>query len=610
MRIVTLCLALFVLVALLAGAAPPSAASGPPIGEPLEPPKWLGNRIDGTLVVAASGGPSYLLSGYTLCAEAEDLPEQWEAPDLSPRDDRLAFHLGMVNDDRPWLTYAHIWTADEDGTNSEQVTSCGPGGIAGGLRTFEGKRLVREGRLNVVNPMLTKDLPELTEPRSDGGPTPKMQTPNVVRDTKIVRVPLHYYGPGPLPRPPLPDEPPCINCMALWSPDASMIAYNRCDSTARVHHVVADPNAPGLCDDPGFSYWIANADGTNPRRVSELPAEPQVFGMGWSPDGSMLLYSAANGSLTKAVIVNRANNYSKGELQHVGWAPSWSPDGSCVVSVFAEEATSADGVPAGVWVRLRLTDVATDTIIDPDHPLWEQFVPADWLGMGGDTGLTVPHEDREYLLLRTCHLPKWSPTGGSIAFLGLDWDALAHAGASVHSQVVDDPYGFLCDYVEVHLLEVYSGRCWQLTNDERYEHQLRFTGPNTLPSYPHIDVGTVAVSFLDVSSAGRTSVMWQENPPALPWGYRALSEVYHLQTTAKYSGSYVISMDHTMANLNAELLGRVRIMRYNAANSTWEPTAPDTESAPEAGVARTIIDSGGPSLEKAALFVVALTPAD
>ena len=62
-----------------------------------------------------------------------------------------------------------------------------------------------------------------------------------------------------------------------WSADGSRIVFERQSS----------PNTPGY----DFDLWIVDADGTNLRRLTEVP-NLNVWNPSWSPNGKQVAYHA------------------------------------------------------------------------------------------------------------------------------------------------------------------------------------------------------------------------------------------------------------------------------------------------------------------------------
>lgn len=123
-----------------------------------------------------------------------------------------------------------------------------------------------------------------------------------------------------------------------WSPDGEAIAYllRRVTSAGEVRHL-----------------YLADADGSNPRRLTDLD---QVSSVAWSPDGSQLVVAAERTPFASDVlIVNPADGaiqpLTSGAMDVM---PTWSPDGAYVAFVRGGELAliRADGTDERVIARL------------------------------------------------------------------------------------------------------------------------------------------------------------------------------------------------------------------------------------------------------------------
>lgn len=100
-----------------------------------------------------------------------------------------------------------------------------------------------------------------------------------------------------------------------WSPDGSMIAYSRTS---------AEGNG---------AIWIVDADGADPRRVTDPPGSKDDWQPTWSPDGSAIVFYRAGASDAELWSVapdgsalTRLTNNDVGDYE-----PDWAPDGSRIV---------------------------------------------------------------------------------------------------------------------------------------------------------------------------------------------------------------------------------------------------------------------------------------
>ena len=100
-----------------------------------------------------------------------------------------------------------------------------------------------------------------------------------------------------------------------WSPDGSMIAFSRTRG------------------DGNGAIWIVEADGSDPRRVTDPPGSKGDWHPAWSPDGSTIVFFrqgasdaeiwsvAPDGSALTRLTTNDTENYD----------PDWAPNGTRIV---------------------------------------------------------------------------------------------------------------------------------------------------------------------------------------------------------------------------------------------------------------------------------------
>jgi WD40 repeat protein len=97
-----------------------------------------------------------------------------------------------------------------------------------------------------------------------------------------------------------------------WSPDGSQIAF----------HSVGDGDA---------EIWVMNADGTNPRQLTDNDAED--WHPAWSPDGRQIAFMSDRDGNYEIYIMD-ANGSEPQRLtdnSREDWEPDWSPDGTQLV---------------------------------------------------------------------------------------------------------------------------------------------------------------------------------------------------------------------------------------------------------------------------------------
>lgn len=140
-----------------------------------------------------------------------------------------------------------------------------------------------------------------------------------------------------------------------WSFDGAKIAYSGTDLTQRV----ASPSRRG-------NIFIMNADGTNGRRVSDVPG----FSPYWSPDNARIAFCSMESAVSteggQVYVVNAdgsgLRNVSNNQTHECN--PVWSPDGEWI-------AVDQMGSPGGDR-RLKVV------LMRPDGSERHQLFPDDW----------------------------------------------------------------------------------------------------------------------------------------------------------------------------------------------------------------------------------------
>jgi Tol biopolymer transport system component len=194
---------------------------------------------------------------------------------------------------------------------------------------------------------------------------------------------------------PRPDE--TLNLVPqAWSPDGTRIAFEGWDDS--------DPSRTGI--------YIADADGTDLRRVTTSPGLPHDSALDWSPDGTQIVFYRAvraepefpidiGGSLWVVNVDGTdARELDTGDVKP-WWQARWSPDGSSIL--FSEERLQPRGA---LWT------------IKPDG-----------------SGVTMVFEAPDGRFARG---PIWSPDGSKIMFqLDVISDAFMHRPNEIHAANAD-----------------------------------------------------------------------------------------------------------------------------------------------------------------------------
>jgi TolB protein len=102
------------------------------------------------------------------------------------------------------------------------------------------------------------------------------------------------------------------------SPDKNKIAF-----TAVLPHVFED------------ELYLMNKDGTAIQKITEFPADPEIYNYTWTPDGESLLFSGKTGDETPSIFSIDIDSFSINRLTNnpdsSDFSPSMAPNGSKIV---------------------------------------------------------------------------------------------------------------------------------------------------------------------------------------------------------------------------------------------------------------------------------------
>ena len=329
-----------------------------------------------------------------------------------------------------------------------------------------------------------------------------------------------------------------VSCSPAWSPDARKIVFQHADATASIKP----------CD-AGWSVWVMDADGTDAHRVTSVSLGPS-WSPTWSPNGYRLTCYTGMGAFSVD-----SDGTDLAALPNVADSADWSPDGSKIVSVLMREDT--DQGSTGIWREIILTNADGS---DP-QVLFRRFVTdSDVMAHLAIYGPEMPANINRFDAVREAigpSRPRWSPMGDRILF---------------RAAIPFDPQGLFCHWqIDLWLYDLKTGDLTNITQNVVCEYCHSWDGPNTSPEDPEVSVDNVTVTFSNVTAAGVTTIVRDDDPPDVPTGFRFDYEFYELNTTAQVTGPATICMSYAHPDIpEGAAEDQLAILHYDEALQVWE----------------------------------------
>jgi len=345
------------------------------------------------------------------------------------------------------------------------------------------------------------------------------------------------------------------NCIARWSPDGSHIVFQHSDIPTWVD------GGPYPCDE--WEVWTVKPDGSD---LSPLVSTAMGGGAypSFSPNGYRIVYEGQYSTINLIDIDGSDQETIVGPGYPLNWGgkPAWSPNGLKLALEYGEPGEVASS--PGSWRQILTIDS------DGSNPqlVVERFRPDD-----------IVDENMHYWSGPAS--ARWSPLGDRIAFVGMD--VIGDEGHDLYLPwfwpSTLDLWG--ANQTEMYLIEVATGVVTRLTDDDDFSDRgCYWNGPNTAPDNPEVTVDNTTVTFTDVTGEGLTTIIRDDDPPALPADYQFCGEYYNIDTTADYTPPITICMtyeDEDVPGGNEEALC---LLHYNEVTEEYEDitTSKDTEA--------------------------------